>query len=323
MEIENRKVLVTGGAGFIGSHLVDELLQLGNRVTVVDNFSSGRREFIGHLESEEGFSVEERDILHDDIGSLVGSSDVVFHLAANPDVRLGEEGTKVHMDQNIIVTYRVLEAMRSTGTKVMLFTSTSTVYGEATEVPTPEEYGPLVPISLYGASKLACEALISSYCHTFDMQSSLFRFANVVGSRSTHGVIHDFIEKLRADPSRLEILGREPGTVKSYSHISDCVQALVRGWRVLSEPVEIFNIGSDDAIDVRTIADIVAQEMGLENVEYDWTGGVDDGRGWKGDVRRMQLSIEKLKTAGWAPRYGSEDAVRIASRELIQGKSLK
>jgi UDP-glucose 4-epimerase len=320
MKTENRRVLLTGGAGFIGSHLADELLRLGNDVAVVDNFSSGRREFISHLESNERFSLREADILSEDVETLIGDADCVFHLAANPDVRLGIEDTRVHLDQNIIATYSLLEGMRRTGAKELLFTSTSTVYGEASEIPTREDYGPLVPISLYGASKLACEALIASYCHTFDLKACFYRFANVVGSRSTHGVIHDFIEKLRRDPSRLEVLGREPGTVKSYCHISDCVQALVHGWKILSEPVEIYNIGSDDAIDVRTIADVVVRELDLENVAYDWTGGVDDGRGWKGDVRKMQLSIEKLKSTGWAPRYGSKDAVGVAARELISGE---
>ncbi len=317
MKTENRRVLLTGGAGFIGSHLADELLRLGNDVAVVDNFSSGRREFISHLESNERFSVKEADILSDDIEPLIGDSDCVFHLAANPDVRLGIEDTRVHLDQNIIATYRLLEGMRKTGVKELLFTSTSTVYGEASQIPTAEDYGPLVPISLYGASKLACEALIASYCHTFDLKACFYRFANVVGSRSTHGVIHDFIEKLRDDPARLEILGREPGTVKSYCHVSDCVQALVHGWKVLSEPVEMYNIGSEDAIDVKKIADIVSGELGLKDVEYHWTGGVDDGRGWKGDVRKMLLSIEKLESTGWKPAYGSEDAVRLAARELI------
>ncbi|MFQ5910521.1 MAG: NAD-dependent epimerase/dehydratase family protein [Thermoplasmata archaeon] len=317
MRTENRRVLLTGGAGFIGSHLAEELLRLGNDVTVVDNFSSGRREFISHLGLNERFSLMEADILSDDIGPLVEDSDCIFHLAANPDVRLGAEDTRVHLDQNIVATYRLLEGMRTTGMRELLFTSTSTVYGEAGKIPTAEDYGPLIPISLYGASKLACEALISSYCYTFDLKACLYRFANVVGSRSTHGVIHDFIGKLRTDPSRLEILGREPGTVKSYCHISDCVQALIHGWNVLSEPVEIFNIGSEDAIDVKKIADIVAEEMGLENVDYHWTGGIDDGRGWKGDVRKMLLSIEKLGSTGWKPTYRSEDAVRLAARELI------
>ena len=320
MKIENRRVLVTGGAGFIGSHLAEELLRLGNEVVIVDNFSSGRKELLSRLESEKDLSVREADILHDDIGTILGETEAVFHLAANPDVRLGAEDTRVHLDQNIIATYRLLEGMRKSGAIELLFTSTSTVYGEASQIPTREDYGPLVPISLYGASKLACEALIASYCHTFDLKSCFYRFANVVGSRSTHGVIHDFIRKLKSDPTTLEILGREPGTVKSYCHISDCVQALVHGWKSLSEPVEIFNIGSDDAIDVRTIADAVVREMGLEDVAYQWTGGVDDGRGWKGDVRRMQLAIDKLKSTGWTPKYSSEEAVGLAARELISGE---
>lgn len=322
METSGRRVLLTGGAGFIGSHLAEELLRLGNDVVVVDNFSSGRREFIEHLESREGFSLEEADILSDDIEHLISDSDCIFHLAANPDVRLGAEDTRVHLDQNVVATYQILEGLRKKGKKEILFTSTSTVYGEATQIPTPEDYGPLIPISLYGASKLACEALISSYCYTFDLKACFYRFANVVGSRSTHGVIHDFIDKLRRDPENLEILGREPGTVKSYCHISDCVQALIHGWMMLSDPVEIYNIGSEDAIDVKEIADIVTSEMGLLDVAYHWTGGVDDGRGWKGDVRQMQLAVEKLRSTGWTPKYDSGGAVRVAVKELLKGNEL-
>jgi UDP-glucose 4-epimerase len=202
------KIIVTGGAGFIGSNLVDRLLSAGNEVTVIDNLSSGRMEFLKQHTANPDFKFIELDLLDTEkLKEAIQGTDFVYHLAANPDVRLGAVDTKIHLEQNIIATYNLLEAMRINKQKNIVFTSTSTVYGEAAIIPTPENYGPLIPISLYGASKLACEALITSYCGSFDMNSWIFRFANIVGERGTHGIIIDFIEKLRNNPEMLEILG--------------------------------------------------------------------------------------------------------------------
>lgn len=308
-------ILVTGGAGFIGSHLMDALLKKGNEVKCIDNFSSGKREFIEH-NIKKGLELIEGDLLNpDDIRKALDGCDTVFHLAANPDVRLGAEDTHVHLEQNIIATYNLLEGMRKAAVKKIAFTSSSTVYGEAGEIPTPENYGPLVPISLYGASKLAAEGLIASYCHTFDMRSVIYRFANVVGPRSTHGVTYDFIKKLRKDGSELEILG-DGSQKKSYLYISDCIDAMLFGIEKSSDRVEILNIGSEDWVDVRKIADIISEEMHL-SPEYRFTGGVDGGRGWKGDVKIMRLSIDKLRNMGWQPEHGSEEAIRMTARWLI------
>ncbi|MCS5526430.1 MAG: NAD-dependent epimerase/dehydratase family protein, partial [Candidatus Poseidoniales archaeon] len=198
--------LVTGGAGFVGSHLVDLLLQSGHSVSIYDNFSSGRREFLSH--HGDNVSVLEGDLLDlDAVKSAMDGIDIVFHLAANPDIRLGTTITDTDLNQGTVATYNVLEAMRVCGVKKIAFSSSSVVYGEADVMPTPEDYGPLFPISLYGASKLGSEALITSWVGTFGLQAWLFRFANIVGARGTHGVIFDFIHKLRADPSRLEVLG--------------------------------------------------------------------------------------------------------------------
>ncbi|MEA2053661.1 MAG: NAD-dependent epimerase/dehydratase family protein [Candidatus Thermoplasmatota archaeon] len=308
-------VLVTGGAGFIGSHLIDALIGKGHEVKCIDNFSSGRKEFIEHS-MENGLDLMEGDLLNrNDIKRALKECDTVFHLAANPDVRLGVEDTNVHLEQNIIATYNLLEEMREAGVKKIAFTSSSTVYGDAGQIPTPENYGPLIPISLYGASKLAAEGLISSYCCTFDMQSTIYRFANVVGPRSTHGVTYDFIKKLRINPDILEILG-DGSQKKSYLYISDCIEAMLFGMEKSESKVEIFNIGSEDWIDVRRIADIISEEMAL-SPDYKFTGGVDGGRGWKGDVKVMCLSIDKLKNLGWSPRYGSEQSIRMTARWLI------
>ena len=305
------KIIVTGGAGFIGSHVVDRLVAEKQEVVVLDNLSAGYEEFIRPHFDKENFSFYKMDILHDDISSLFVGADEVWHLAANPEVRLGAEDTRVHLDQNIIATYNVLEAMRTNGVKRLLFTSTSTVYGDADKLPTPEEY-PTIPISLYGASKLACEALIAAYCHTFDMQAWLYRFANVIGRRSSHGVIYDFINKIRANPAELEILGDGKQT-KSYIYVSDCIKAMFAGLDAKEEGVNIFNIGTDEMTSVQRIAEIVCEEM-QASPEFRFTGGA---RGWKGDVPVMLLDATKLKKLGWTEMFDSEEAVRKATNDLL------
>ena len=307
------KALVTGGAGFIGSHLIDALLKKDYDVACIDNFSSGKMEFIEH--NLDKIELIKGDLLNrDDIKKALKNVDIVFHLAANPDVRLGVENTKIHFEQNILATYNLLEEMRLAGVKKIVFTSSSTVYGEAEKIPTPEDYGPLIPISLYGASKLAAEALITAYCHTFDMEAKIYRFANVVGPRSTHGVIYDFIHKLLRDKTKLEILG-DGSQKKSYLYIDDCIDAMFFGLQS-SKQVDMFNIGSEDWVNVKRIAEIVSEEMKLQP-EFIFTGGID-GRGWKGDVKIMKLDITKLKNMGWKPRYNSEEAVRMTAKWMIE-----
>jgi UDP-glucose 4-epimerase len=316
--IENRSILVTGGAGFIGSHLVDRLVEL-NRVTVLDNFSSGKMEFIkGHIERP-NFSLIEADLRDQKaVESALDGKDLVFHLAANPDVKIGTEDTRTHLDQNVITTYSLLESMRRAGVSEIAFTSTSTVYGEARVVPTPEGYGPLLPISLYGASKLACEALISAFCSTFDMRSWIYRFANIVGERGTHGVIVDFIKKLEKDPRTLEILGSGRQR-KSYLEVHDCVDAMIFALAHSRDRVNVFNIGSKDAADVTEIADVVVEKMKLEGVRYMYTGGID-GRGWRGDVKTMLLSIEAIEKLGWTPRHNSRQSIEAAVEALLKNR---
>ncbi len=309
------KILVTGGAGFIGSHLVDRLIENGNRITVFDNLSSGKMEFIEHHLENPDFTLIKGDLLDKEaIEKTCKDIDLVCHVAANPDVRLGASDTKVHLDQNILATYNLLEAMRKNNIKKIAFTSTSTVYGEANIIPTPENYGPLIPISLYGASKLACEAFITSYSHTFDMQAWIFRFANIVGPRSTHGITVDFIGKLRRNSNLLEILG-DGRQEKSYLHVLECVDAILFLIEESKEKVNIFNVGSEDTISATEIGKAVIEEMGLSNVEFIYTGG---SRGWKGDVPRMRLGIEKMKNLGWKPIYTSERSVRETARALLE-----
>ena len=309
------KYLVTGGAGFIGSNIVDRLMSQGHEVVVLDNLSSGNEDYISHHAGKPEFTFVKGDLLcPETLDRAVEGADFVFHIAANPDVRHGIDRTRIDLEQGPIATHNLLEAMRKYDVKNMAFSSSSTVYGEVTEFPTSETYGPLMPISLYGASKLACEAMISSYCHSFDMKAVMFRFANVIGFRGTHGVLVDFVRKLRENSSKMEILG-DGKQKKSYFLVEDCVNAMFTAIERSEKISDVYNIGCDDWIDVTDIANIVAQEMGLSDVEFNYTGGE---RGWVGDIPKAWLSIEKIKGLGWQPAYTSEQAVRKAVRLLLE-----
>ncbi len=307
------KIVITGGAGFIGSHLADALAAESD-VVVVDDLSTGKRANVAQA-VKAGATIVKRDLLRGDLGPVFRRAFVVYHFAANPDVRLGRGGAKSLIDENILVTHRVLEACRAAKVPKVVFPSTSTVYGETAVVPTPEDYGPLEPISVYGATKLASEALLSAYAHTFGISAVIVRLANVVGARSSHGVVVDLVRKLSRDPRRLEIIGSDPGTAKSYVHVDDVVAGIRAGVQATPGLVAVYNVGSEDAITVRSIADAICDELELPGVEYAWTGGAGGGRGWTGDVRVMQLSIERLKRTGWRPRRTSEAAVRVAARD--------
>ncbi|MGQ9640608.1 MAG: NAD-dependent epimerase/dehydratase family protein [Candidatus Bathycorpusculaceae bacterium] len=314
------KILVTGGAGFIGSHLVDSLMVKGFHVRVVDNLSGGDVGNVKRWFDDEHFEFVEGDLKEFGVCErAVNSVDVVFHLAADPDVRLGGVEPHVHFNENLLVTFNVLEAMRkSDKAKRVVFASTSTVYGEADVFPTCEDYGPLLPISVYGAAKLGCEGLISSYCHTFGFSGVLLRFANVVGARAKHGVIVDFIRKLRQNAEELEILG-DGKQKKSYLHVKDLVSAFFAVLPCLERTggVEAFNVGSLDWVDVKRIAEIVCEEMDV-NPRFKFNDVLGDGRGWKGDVKVMRLSVEKLIGLGWKPTLNSEEAIRLGCRELLK-----
>lgn len=314
-----KKVLVTGGAGFIGSHLVDALMRCGFSVTVFDNLSSGSLDNVAVWVQNPSFRFIRKDLLdlkQKDAVDVLDGVEYVFHLAANPEVKVGSTEPSIHLRENVSATFNLLEALRLNCWRgTFVFTSSSTVYGEA-ETATPEDYPLLRPISVYGASKLACEALIMAYARSFGFKALIYRLANVVGSRSKHGVIVDFVRKLRENPLELEILG-DGAQKKSYVHISDCVEALLLG---LNEnfPSEVFNVGSTDQIDVLSIAKIVAREMGLENVRLKFTGGVDGGRGWIGDVKNMLLDVSRIGKFGWKPRLSSAEAVSLAAREILR-----
>lgn len=312
------KALVTGGAGFIGSHLVDYLINEGKTVRVIDNLSSGSMDHLERWSDDPRMELFEVDLLDKDAldGAIKGCGEV-YHLAANPEVNAKNASPEDHFRQNIEATFNLLEAMRRSGEqKFIVFTSSSTVYGEAETIPTREDYGPLVPISLYGASKLACEALLTAYASMYGFRAIIYRLANVVGPRSNHGVIYDFVHKLRISPDELEVLG-DGSQSKSYLYVDDCINGIVKGIE-RGKRVDIYNIGSWDRTNVLEIAETVKDEMGLGGAKIRLTGGVDGGRGWKGDVKIMQLDMDELKSVGWAPKYGSAEAVRLTARSVIE-----
>jgi UDP-glucose 4-epimerase len=310
------RYFVTGGAGFIGSHLVDRLMTRG-AVTVYDNLSSGKKEFIHHHLDKSDFQFIEADLMDlSRLKEVIEEHDTIFHMAANPEVRGGDENTELHLKNGIIATYNLLEAMRVSNGKKIVFASTSTVYGQTRVIPIPEDYAPLMPISLYGASKLAGEGLITAYCHLFRMQAWIYRFANIVGHRATHGVIFDFINKLKWNPNELEILG--DGTQeKPYLLVTDCVDGILFGLEHSNERVNTFNLGCSSSTSVDKIAKMVVAEMRLTNVRFRYTGG---NRGWPGDVPQVRFDTSKMERLGWRPKYTSDEAVHQAIG-LMLGKN--
>lgn len=293
---------------------MDRLIGEGRRVTVFDNLSSGRLEFIEQHLGRDNFRFVEADLLdRDKVKKAITGHDVVFHLAANPEARRGLENTELDLQQETVATYSVLEAMRVSGVKQIVFSSSSTIYGETPVIPLPEDYGPVLPISLYGAGKLASEGLISAFSRTFDMQAWIFRFANIVGTRTTHGVIFDFINKLRQSPEELEILG--DGTqCKPYLYIDDCITGILFGLRRANDRVNVFNLGGITATDVTAIAGMLVEAMGRRGVRFRYTGG---DRGWPGDVPQVRFDTTKMEKLGWKPKYTSDEAVRRALRDIL------
>ena len=309
------RTLVTGGAGFIGSHLVDRLVSRGDSVVVVDNLSSGVLDFIqAHITSGkvQFHNIDLKNLEH--LIPLLKDIDIVYHLAANPDIRLGTRITDTDLNEGTIATYNVLESMRINNVDKIAFASSSVVYGENAPMPTPENHGPCLPISLYGASKQAGEGLIGAFVGTFGLQAWIFRFANIIGERGTHGVIFDFIHKLKTDPNRLEVLGNGLQE-KSYMEVGDCVDAMLHVVKHTNEPVNLYNLGSNDTCSVRNIAAIVVKETGCDNAQIEYTGG---DRGWAGDIPKAMLDIKRLQDLGFEVNYDSEEAVAYTARVLIK-----
>jgi len=284
-------------------------------VTVYDDFSSGKDDFLAHTIGKKGFVLVQADLLEfNTLREAMANHDVVFHVAANSEARGSIEDTGIDLKQGTIATYNVLEAMRLNRIGKMVFASSSTVYGETPVEHIPENYGPLQPISLYGASKLAGEGLITAFCHLFNVQAWIFRFANVVGPRTTHGVILDFMNKLKRNPAELEILG--DGTQeKPYIHVEDCVEGILYGFQHSSERVNVFNLGTSSSTNVSTIARMLVEEIGLANVEFKYTGG---NRGWPGDVPQVRFDTSRMEKLGWKSKYTSDEAVRKAISDILE-----
>jgi UDP-glucose 4-epimerase len=311
----NKRYFITGGAGFLGSNLVNAILDRGlGSVTVYDNFLTGRCEHFGKWIDSPSLKIVTGDVADfKTVAAAVENHDVVFHLAANSDIASAINDPLIDFDNGTRLTQVLLEAMRKTGVKRILFTSGSGVYGDVPPEPIPEEYTHMIPISTYGASKLASEALVSAYSHMFDMVGTVFRFANVVGPHMTHGVSHDFIRRLHANPSALQILG-DGNQSKPYVHADDVVAAMLFLEDHQKVGYDCFNVGTEDHLLVRDIADIVVNEMKINDVKYEFSGGA---RGWRADVPIYRLDTNKIRSAGWRNIKNSREAVTSAVRSLI------
>ncbi|USZ67911.1 NAD-dependent epimerase/dehydratase family protein [Halorussus salilacus] len=305
MKLSDKRIVITGGAGLVGSHLAERLAP-DNDVVVADDCSKGDPERV--TDDAEFVRADMTD--PDDVAEVVTEDvDIVFHFAAYTDTNYDDD--RQLFEENGAMTYNVLERMDEVGVDKLAFTSSSTVYGEA-PMPTPEDYAPLEPISIYGSSKLADEAIVSTYAHSYGIQAWVYRFANIVGPHQRGNVVPDFIEKLLDDPETLTILG-DGRQEKSYLHVEECVDAMCHVVEHADDDLNIYNLGTRTTTSVNSIADIVADEMGLDP-DYEYTGG---DRGWTGDVPKMRLSIEKLSALGWEPSTSSDEAVRKATRQLL------
>lgn len=307
-------ILITGGAGFIGSHLCDYLLTENNSVTAVDNLVLGRKDNISHLFGVKNFQFVEADLLDEDIIKKLfstGDFDMVYHLAANSDIQRGGKDPMVDYNLTFNTTFNVLQCMREYYVKKLFFASTSAIYGETYDRLT-ENYGPLRPVSNYGAGKLASEAFISAFSSTYNIQTWITRFPNVVGERFTHGVIYDFIHKLKNNPEVLTVLGNGE-QIKPYLYVKDVVEGILFVCENTHERFNVYNLGSDSRTTVKEIAAMVIEEMGL-NARIAYTGG---DRGWVGDVPEFKYDLSKINALGWYAKHDSNASVRLAIQKAL------
>jgi UDP-glucose 4-epimerase len=310
------RVVVTGAAGFIGSHLTDRLLSVGAHVVGYDNFSTGAREFLTSARSHPAFSFIEGDVLDgEQLAGAMRGADMVFHLAANADVRHGLDHPRKDLEQNTIATFSILEAMRATGVKNLAFASTGSIYGEATVIPTPEDAPFPVQTSLYGASKLAAEGMIAAYCEGYGMRSWIFRFVSILGERYTHGHVLDFYKKLLADPSRLHVLG-DGHQRKSYLYVQDCIDGILCAIARGTDAVNVFNLGTDHWCEVIDSVRAITNYLGLAPV-VDYAGGQ---RGWVGDNPLIWLDTRRIRALGWAPTLTIEQSLIRTLAWLVENR---
>jgi len=313
-------IFISGGAGFIGSHLSKKMIESSdlNTLVIYDNFSSGTLRHLADLAENSRVIIKNADIKNlAELTHAMGDCDIVVHFAANPDIAKAVSQPDIDFWEGTFLTQNILEAMRVNGVKKILYTSGSGVYGESDGTIFSESFGPCFPISTYGASKLACEALISSYCHMFGMQGRAFRFANVVGPVQTHGVGYDFIRRLKSNPNELRILG--DGTqCKSYIHVDDVINAMMLVLYNFNNDVcfDVYNVATDDYITVTEIAGVACKVAGLDPtmVNYKYTGG---DRGWKGDVPKVLFNVTKIKQLGWIAERTSFQAIEASIKAMI------
>jgi UDP-glucose 4-epimerase len=313
-QLADRNCFVTGGAGFIGSHLVETLLSHGCVVRVYDNLTNGKKEWLEKYLGNPRFQFVHGDLMdYDNLVKRMGGCDLVWHFGANVNMRIGAMDPEVDFSNGLIGTYNVLNAMRSNRVGELIFPSSGSVYGDIGRPPASEDYGPLLPVSAYGAAKLSAEGWISAYGHLAGIRSWIFRFGNVLGARMTHGIIYDLLNRLQSNSEELEVLGDGMGE-KNYFLVEECIEGMLYAYNHSNHAgVEIFNLGSDTTTRVSEIVRIVLEETGM-NPRVRYRGGV---RGWPGDQPRVYMSVEKMKRLGWSARLSSDEAVRVAVQRYL------
>jgi UDP-glucose 4-epimerase len=318
MKLTKKKILVFGGAGFIGSHLVERLLKDGATVTVYDNLKTGRTSNLAKVSSHSRLRFIEADVRDKKkVDKAVPGHEIIFYFCDDSDIRFAAEHPDSYVEQNIMGLFYVLEAMRKNGIRTILFPSSTTVFGEIAKPPASERGGPMIPLNLYGGAKLAAEGLISGWAHTYDFQAIVFRFVGIIGGRMDHGVVHDFVRKLQRNPAQLEILG-DGSQRRSFVLVDDCVAAMLFALGKTKRNYSLVHIGNRDQIFVLQAAKAILQAMKLKKTEFQFTGGKV---GWKGDVASNFIASESLNEWGWKPPHSSREAVFEAASRLALEKA--
>ncbi len=312
-----KTLLVTGCAGFIGSHLVDFLLKKNYNIIGLDNLSTGNKFFLNFALKKKNFKFINIDLLNGNIEKYFKNIDTVYHLAANADVRFGLNHRKKDINQNIIVTYKILEAMKKNNVKKIMFSSTGSVYGESKQIPTKETAPFPLQTSLYGASKVSAESIISAYCEGYDIRSYIFRFVSILGDRYTHGHVFDFVKQLKYNKKYLHVLG-DGNQKKSYLHIKDCIEAIYKGMKYFNKKINIINLGTNEYINVKKSIQNICKVLKLKP-KIIYKGGK---RGWIGDNPFIFLDTKKIRSSGWKPKYSIDESVRATTKFLIKNSWL-
>ena len=313
------RYFIAGGAGFIGSNLTRRLLEKGQRVTVFDNLRGGKKEFLSAFLRNKNFKLVKADLLDKAlVDRHIKGHDAVFHLAASSDISLGNKKTDLDLKNGFMTTYNILEGMRQNSVKKIIFASSGSIYGNISCPSFSEDSGPVLPISLYAASKVSSEAYISAFSSLYGFKAWIFRLANIVGPNATHGVIFDFIRKLQNNPKKLEILG-DGNQTKPYLYVEECIDGMLYGLSHARDRLNYFNLSSNDSTDVKTIARVVIKAMGLKGVKFSFTR---KGGGWPGDQKKIALNPSKINVLGWEAKMKSKEAVFLAAKKILEQETL-